>query len=131
MDWKRFSHYYKYQYGNRWFWNEILIKEPLKMKQIDMIINWVDMKVLCREQKLTENFIRKHADKIQWHLIPIYQTLSLDFIREFADKMNWLAVSVNQHLNERFIEEFKGRIYWTPAFTHQTSLSAEFKRKHL
>lgn len=63
-------------------------------------------------QKLSEEFIRSHADQVQWDAISIYQSLSEDFIREFSDRVNWKAISKYQSLSESFIREFSARIDW-------------------
>ncbi len=39
--------------------------------------------------KLSENFIRKFQDRLDWDLISEWQKLSEDFIREFQNDVNW------------------------------------------
>ena len=65
-------------------------------------------------QKLSENFIRKFQDRVNWMYISTYQKLSEDFIREFQDNVHWLTISKNQKLSECFIREFqdKVKVYW-------------------
>ena len=57
--------------------------------------------------KLSENFIRKFQDKVEWHFISEYQNLSESFIREFKDKVYWIKISVHQKLSESFIRDRK------------------------
>ncbi len=61
-------------------------------------------------QKLSEDFIREHQDKLYWSGISCYQKLSEDFIIEFADKVDWDGISHYQKLSEEFKEEFKDRL---------------------
>jgi len=55
--------------------------------QPDIVANWDD--TICRREKLSEEFIREHQDKVNWFDICYYQALSEDFIREFKDKVDW------------------------------------------
>lgn len=74
---------------------------------------------------LTEDYIRKNADKLNWDLISQYQNLSEDFIREFRSELDWFFISRNQKLSESFIREFQNRVSWSGISEHQT-LSEDF-----
>ena len=55
---------------------------------------------------LTEEFIRKNQNELDWDLISSYQKLSEEFIEEFQNKINWLNIFKNQQLSEEFIRKF-------------------------
>ena len=59
---------------------------------------------------LSEDFIRKFADKVNWKCISKYQKLSEYFIKEFADIVDWECISIYQTLSENFIREFQNKV---------------------
>lgn len=54
---------------------------------------------------LSENFMRKHKNKLYWTGICYCQELSEDFIREMKDFVCWTNISRRQILSESFIKE--------------------------
>jgi len=64
------------------------------------------------EKHLSENFIRKFQDKLDWNSISEFQNLSENFIREFQDKLDWNSISEFQKLSENFIREFQNKVNW-------------------
>lgn len=129
MDWPTFWKFYKLEYGNHDFWNQIVMSKPLNLKQLDIIYEWVSKIWIARHQTLSERWIRKHKEDIELKWCCIYQHLSEEFIREFQDELNWTAVSINQHLSEKFIEEMRDKVNWMFIFDNQT-LTQKFKDKH-
>jgi hypothetical protein len=77
------------------------------------------------EQPLSEEFIERHKDRVNWDCISQYQTLSEDFIERNEDRVNWYWISQFQTLSEEFIERYKNRVDWHWISRHQT-LSEEF-----
>ena len=59
---------------------------------------------------MSESFIRKYHDKVNWKYISKCQSLSEEFIAEFKDSVNWDCISEWQVLSESFILEFKDRL---------------------
>ena len=55
-------------------------------------------------QKLSEEFIERHSELVDWDLISMYQKLSEDFIERHSDLVNWNLISEYQKLSEDFIE---------------------------
>ena len=55
-------------------------------------LNWV---IISKEQRLSEDFIREHKDKVHWKNITRYQCLSEEFIFEFEDKVDWIYIARN------------------------------------
>ena len=80
-------------------------------------------------QKLSEEFIGKHKDKVKWGYISEYQKLSESFIEKHKDKVNWYNISKHQTLSEEFIEKYCDKVDWVRILTYQI-LSEEFRQKH-
>ena len=79
-------------------------------------------------QKLSEEFIRKFKNKVDWGCISAYQKLSEDFIRKFQDKVYWDYISKFQNLSEDFIREFKDKVDWNEISECQ-KLSKKFRNE--
>lgn len=67
-------------------------------------------KVSKRHQELSEKFIMKFQDYLDWDLISIYQVLTEKFMSEFREKINWTFIAMYQQLSETFIQEFNDRL---------------------
>src|SRR5574344_1723695 len=65
----------------------------------------VDLYYISEYQKLSEEFIEKYNDKVNWNNISQYQTLSESFIEKHYDKVDWNYISIYQTLSEPFIEK--------------------------
>ena len=65
---------------------------------------------MSKYQKLSESFIRKFQDKLDWSELSQNQILSEPFIREFQDKVDWYYISRYQELSEPFIREFQDKL---------------------
>ena len=48
-----------------------------------------ELELVKTNSKLTEKFIRKYQDELDWVDISEYQTLSESFIREFKNEVYW------------------------------------------
>ena len=93
----------------------------------DYIIRY-DLGVLSINQKLSELFIEKHCDKVNWYLISKYQTLSEEFIEKHKDKVYWYNISRYQTLSEDFIEKHCDEVDWYRISEYQ-KLSEDFIEK--
>ena len=91
--------------------------------------NYGDWVWLSKHEGLTEDFIRKFADKVEWEWISQYQHLSEGFIREFADRVYWYWISKYKHLSEDFIREFADELDWVGISLYQR-LSEDFIREN-
>ena len=89
-------------------------------------VNWSD---IFRFQKLSESFIEKYQDKVFWYSISKYQKLSESFIEKYEDKVNWYNNSKYQKLSESFIEKYEDKVNWYGIFKYQ-KLSESFIEKH-
>ena len=86
--------------------------------------------------KLSEDFVRKYADKIDWNLALVDNNLELSekFILEHADKLDWSTIFCNQDLSEKVLfnlaEKLKdSRNFWYYVSKDQ-SLSIEFVKRY-
>ena len=89
----------------------------------------IDFDYISISQKLSEDFIEKFQDKVDWEHISIYQNLSESFIEKFQNKVNWNFISEYQNLSEYFIEKFKDKVNWNFISEYQ-NLSDKFRGKH-
>jgi hypothetical protein len=80
---------------------------------------------VSKYQRLTEDFMRTFAGRLNWEMVSQYQSLSESFIVEFKDKVDWLLVSQYQRLSERFIGEFSNQVSWESVSEYQ-KLSEDF-----
>lgn len=81
---------------------------------------------------LSESFIEKYSDKLNWEYISEFQKLSENFIEKYADKVEWGWISKCQILSESFIEKHSDKLTkldWSNILIHQT-LSESFIEKH-
>ena len=60
-------------------------------------------------QVLSEEFIEKHSDKLDWRDISWSQKLSEKFIEKHSNKIDWKEISEYQNLSEEFIKEMKSQ----------------------
>ena len=74
------------------FLDYLLEKEKLQEFEIEYLVKNGLMYKLCwwfisANQKLSEEFIERHSDKVNWEWIFVYQNLSEDFIEKHKDKI--------------------------------------------
>jgi hypothetical protein len=66
--------------------------------------------IICTNQKLSEEFIEKHKDKIDWHSVSLFQNLSWEFIKKYSKYINLDNLSNNDCYNDelkKLIDENK------------------------
>ena len=85
---------------------------------------------ISKFQDLSEKFIERHFDKIDWNCISEYQKLSEGFIDRHSKKLNWNFISIHQKLSEGFIAKHADKVDWFYISRFQ-KLSEEFKKKIL
>ena len=78
------------------------------------LFGFYDWRFISKYQILSEEFIKKHSNKVTWNDISACQTLSEDFIEKHSDKLNWYEISFYHKLSEEFIKKHidKIDIYW-------------------
>lgn len=83
---------------------------------------------ICEVHNVSERFIRKYVNYMDWKCISASKNISDDFIREFQDNIDWKILSRYGKLSERLIREFKDKVYWWYIYEYQ-ELSKEFKNE--
>ncbi len=71
---------------------------------------------------LSEEFIEKHLDILNFDNICINQKLSSDFIEKYKDKINWIKFSYNPHLTIEIIKKYIDRFYYDILYTQHKKL---------
>lgn len=98
-------------------------------------LNWEN---ISRYQKISDEFIDRHADDVDWTYISEYQTLSEETMRSHIEDIDWAYASGSQEiplsLLEAHMEVGNGIIldglYWPDVFKFQ-DIPREFVVKHL
>lgn len=106
IDNNNYDFFIQNEYAIDWF----LISYSLTFKEefMEKFLNKISIKMICRYQELSHEFMRRHKDKLDWDSISGYQrTLTLDFIKEMYEymKLKYLLNNGNITLPEEFIEE--------------------------
>jgi len=76
-------------------------------------------------QFLSESFIEKYSDKIDWPKVSKCQKLSESFITKYTDKVSWYFISGHQELSEDFLIKHQHRVNWFIVYAYQ-KLTTEF-----
>ena len=101
---------------------EILKFEALKN---DLSLRKSYIVLICQYQKLSENFIEKYQDEVNWGCVSKYQKLSENFIKKFLTRVNMVKISEHQVLSEEFIRKFKYKVDWAEISNFQ-NFSCDF-----
>ena len=86
-------------------WTALSTFKYLSEEFMEEFLYKFNIKSLCSHQNLSENFIRKHKDRIDYKTISNTQisNLSYDFIFENKNKMDMVAIKKNK----KYIESLK------------------------
>jgi hypothetical protein len=114
--------------------NEIIISKS----DLEVIVDNIIIKDFC--QKASEEFLDKHLipnckNNYIWYSISKRKNLSEDFMRKYKDKLNWTKILSYQQLSEEFLTEnidviTKSRWGWMQLCRHQT-FSVDFVKANL
>lgn len=72
-------------------------------------INWEEV---CRYQKLSSKFLDEHTKYLIWEIVEYNQDLEEWFIEEHIDKLNFDKLLTRQNLSQKFMEKYSNRINW-------------------
>ena len=88
-----------------------------------------DLYHIIKNHKITSNFIREFFTEETyqglWYEISCNRKITEDFIEKYKDKLDWSAISEHQDLKEKFILKYADKVNWEIIFHHQT-LSKKF-----
>jgi hypothetical protein len=86
--------------------------------------------IIQNQNNISKEFIEKYNKDIDWtNICSQYHRLTEPFMRKFHEYLDWPLVSKAQKLSEKFIEDFQDKVIWQHIFEWQSSLSPEFKEK--
>jgi hypothetical protein len=86
--------------------------------------------IIKNQNNISKEFIEKYNKDIDWtNICSQYHRLTEPFMRKFHEYLDWPLVSKAQKLSEKFIEDFQDKVIWQHIFEWQSSLSPEFKEK--
>lgn len=74
------------------------------------------LSILGRYQKLTQDFIAKYKDKVNWNDISKYQKLSESFIKKNKNRVNWYNIFRCQDLSESFMNKYINKLSYNDVF---------------
>jgi hypothetical protein len=74
-------------------------------------IPWVAWTWISSTSGLTQWFIEKCIDKIEWNALNIQNTtLTEGFMRKHKDSLDWDDIATSQEMSDEFMEEFEDRL---------------------
>ena len=106
----------------------MIVWNPVSEKFIEKYMDEIDWESVCANQNLSEEFIEKYKDKIDWDSLSIFGELTEDFIEKYNDKLDWNDICHYQRLSESFMEKYQDKINWQ-IISRDQSLSEQFIEK--
>ena len=96
-------------------WSMICKNSIIKESTMEILYQYLDKGEIAVHQHLSEKFIEEHLKDLKCYMEEICdnQKLSEDFIRKYKDIVDWRAVSRSQKLSEAFMEEMKDYLDWS------------------
>lgn len=93
---------------------------------------YLDWKLIFRYQILSHEFLRNNLSKVYKYedIVSRYQHLTENMIREFDYFLDWNIPSKYKKLSESFIKEFRHKLDWESIKNYQ-ELSKDFIEKNL
>jgi hypothetical protein len=87
------------QFKNRINWNKFLSENKLSNEFLEAFVEEVPIgNLISQYQKLSESFMEKHEDELNWSHISLFQDISKKFILKHIDKLNKDVL-----INQRFL----------------------------
>ncbi len=102
-------------------WSVVCKNSILKESLLEQVYKYLDIGVISQYQHLSESFIENHFEDFKLFMEDICdnQKLSENFILRHKDTVDWRAISRSQKLSESFMEEMKDYIDWSWACMSQ------------
>jgi hypothetical protein len=72
----------------------------------------LDTLLICAHQKLSESFIEKHSEDLNWSMISIHQEISPEFAEKFLKRLNLLPYIKSNVLPNEFLEKYEKKNSW-------------------
>jgi hypothetical protein len=112
------------------------LRELIKRKKIHKKFYW---QYMCKDQKLTMDFMREFPKKLWWPLVIQYQYVTLKFIKEHTKYLDetgaWETVARRNNLTDEFVQEFEDKFFeyhgiWS-LVSYTNKLSEKYRKKLL
>ena len=116
---------YKFENLDRFDFNVISSQCYLSEEFMERFANKLNWEFISRWQRLSNGFIRKFKYELDWRQMVSTQALSEDLMEEHAQLIDWGNVARYQKLSEEFISKFKDRLFWGDVVNYQ-KLSEKF-----
>lgn len=125
MDWDRAPFYQKKI-------DEDVVEAVLASNKKDEL-NWHGL--MCRAwYHWSEEFLEKHDEDLKkadkWDLACYYQKLSEPFLEKYGDRMNWNYISQRQELSKEFMLKHKDKLNFTWLKKHQKNFDADIQKAY-
>ncbi len=104
-------------------------KPTITLENQDQFVLKFDSFLFYEKHNLSDTFIEKYKDKVDWYWVSQNQKLSEEFIEKHKDDVYWTNISDAQKLSETFINKHKSNVDWNKILTYQ-KLSESFIEKH-
>ena len=124
-----FSEEFLNEYKEKLNMNTITFRFQLTEDFIRKNIELLNWKTLSHTQALSDEFIDDFSDKIEWECLSMNSYLTKDMIRKYKDKLNWTHISAKQNLDPAFMEEMEEYLDWESISMFQR-LPYEFIKKY-
>lgn len=117
-------------HDNYRFWNTMSEHQVLSEGFIDRYNDKMDWEIISICQVLSMPFIAKYQNLVVWRHISRYQKLCESFIEQYCDKVEWDVIFIDQNLSESFIDKHKHRVDWRSVSSYRY-LPGEFIDRHI
>ena len=97
-------------YGGFLDWDYLTTYKRFGEKRIELVYEFLNKKLMCEHQRLSCEFIDEHWLDLRFYKIEIckFQRLSVSFMRKHAASLPWLFVCEHQILSSAFMDEMSG-----------------------
>lgn len=131
MSKRKLSEEFTRRYRDDLYMNFLSCNQTLSITFMDEMFEYLDKDILCINQKLDENFIIKHSDKLNFTLIYCHQhkNLSDEFINKYQHMCDWEYFCTLLCSDEEIIEKYYDKLNKKSLCVYQ-NLSEEFILKH-
>ena len=94
--------------------DEIATLTRLYQPSMEFIEDYVEKVPLMNiKSKLSNEFIDKYADKLNWYGMIMYQEVSEEILAKYHKQVDWEYASKYANLSEKFIREHEDDIYFS------------------
>jgi|SRR6185437_6517922 len=118
--------------SEKYNFSSILINENITQKMIEKNFENIHCKLPNNGINLTEEFIEKYSDGINWLIVVQESMYILEVVQKYPKymKLLWDFIPFNPYLTEEFIEKYSDKLDWH-RLTRNPNLTPEFIERNL